>query len=81
MEEADKERISSMAKVIKYNGVTKLDLPPDRILETAKDGIGDGVVVLGWDKEDELYFASSLADGGDVLWLLEKAKQRLLMGE
>lgn len=35
-------------------------------------------VVIGWDKDGQFYFASSEADGGGVLWLLEMAKKRLL---
>lgn len=65
------------ARIIPLNNVTRLDLPADRILEQAKEHM-EHVVLLGWDKECELYFASSFADGGDVMWLLEKCKQALL---
>ena len=64
-------------RVIPLNNITRLDLPADRILEQAK-GHMEHVVLLGWDKEGELYFASSFADGGEVMWLLEKCKQALL---
>ena len=66
-----------MNKVVLLNCITKLDLPPDRILEAAQDQL-DTVVIMGWDKSGEFYFASSIADGGDVLWLMEQAKKRLL---
>lgn len=66
-----------MGKVIPLGGVTRLDLPPDRILEGAKGQL-EGVVVMGWDKDGGQYFASSLADGGDVLWLLESCKKALM---
>lgn len=66
-----------MAKIIPLNCVTRLDLPVDRILESAKDKL-DGVVIMGFDKNDELYFASTYADGGMVLWLMEQCKLRLL---
>lgn len=66
-----------MDNVIPLGCITKLDLPVDRILEAAKERL-DSVVLIGWDKDGELYFASTKADGGDVLWLLEKAKQALL---
>lgn len=65
------------AKVMPLNCVTYLDLPPDRILEEAKGDL-DGVVIIGYDKDGNEYFASSYADGGVVLWLLEKAKESLL---
>lgn len=57
--------------------VTQLDLPPDRLLEAALGKL-EGVVIVGYDKQGAEYFASSYADGGDVLWLLEKAKLKLL---
>lgn len=68
--------------VIPFGGVTRLDLPTDRVLEEAKGQVVDGgVVVLGWDKEGEVFFSSSIADGGEVIWLLEKAKLALLSAE
>lgn len=70
-----------VSNVIPFTGITKLDLPPDRILESAIGHL-DGVVVLGYKKDSgEEYFASSYADGGDMLWLLERAKQALLRDE
>jgi hypothetical protein len=69
--------------VIPLNGITRLDVPVDRVLAQAAEEIGDngGVLVLGWDSDEQLYFASSMADGGEVLWLLEKAKLALLSVE
>lgn len=66
-----------MGDVVTFSGITKLDLPPDRILE---DAIGklEGVVILGYTKEGDEFFASSYADGGNVLWLLERLKKQLL---
>ena len=67
-----------MGEVVLMGGVTRLDLPPERVLEAAITvGLTDAIVI-GWDKEGELYFASSIAGGADVLWLLEKAKKELL---
>lgn len=66
-----------MGKVITFTGITKLDLPPDRILDGAAGKL-DGVLILGWDKDGNEYFASSYADGGTNLWLLERCKLRLL---
>ncbi len=64
--------------VIPLGNITKLDIPANRVLEGAIGTLDGGVVVMGWDKDGELYFASSIADGGEVLWLLEKAKSELL---
>lgn len=64
------------AQVIRWRGVTKLDIAVEQVLEGAQDL--KCAVVLGYDKEDNEYFASSIADGADVLWLLERLKLQLL---
>lgn len=66
-----------MTNVIPLGNITKLNLLPDDVLERAK-GKMEGVVLIGWDNDGELYFSSTYADGGNVLWLLEKTKQALL---
>lgn len=66
------------AEIIEPNFVTTLDVPPERVLRRAMEADLEKVVVIGWDKEGEEYFASSVADGGDVLWMLERAKINLL---
>lgn len=66
-----------MGNVVTFRGITKLDLPPDRILEDALGKL-EGVVILGYTKEGDEFFASSYADGGNVLWLLERLKKQLL---
>lgn len=66
------------SNVIEWNGVTSLDMPADRILENAKGQL-EGVIVIGYRTDDgSEFFASSYADGGDALWLLERAKKKLL---
>ena len=65
-----------MGKVIPINGITRLDLPPNQILDAARDKL-ECVVVLGYDHDGQEYFATSLADGGEVLWLLERCKVAL----
>lgn len=64
------------AKVIPIGGVTRLDLPVDQILKKAVGQL-EGVVLIGFDKRGELYAASSYADGGEVLWLLEMCKMKM----
>lgn len=66
-----------MAKVIPLNNLTRLNINPERVLDAAKGEV-DRVVILGWAADGEEYFASSIADGADVLWLLERLKKRLL---
>ena len=65
------------AKIIPFTGITTLDLDPDLILETNKGKLA-GVVILGYGQDGEEVFASTYADGGTVLWLLERCKQMLL---
>ena len=66
-----------MSNVIPLGNITRLDLPVDRVLESAKDQL-EGVIIMGYDKEGNSYFASTYADGGEVLWLLEMCKKLLL---
>lgn len=66
------------AKLLRWHGITRLDLPPERILDAAQADDLRCVVVLGYKADGSEYFASSLADGADVLWLLERLKLQLL---
>lgn len=66
-----------MGEVVNIGCITYLDMPPDRILEGAKGAL-EHVVILGYDKGGNEYFASTYADGGNVLWLLERCKKALL---
>lgn len=66
------------AKIIPIGCVTKLDLPADQVLEQATGRGLTGVVILGWNDDGSEYFASSIADGGTVLWLMEKLKKKLM---
>lgn len=68
-----------MSDVVNFPGATRLDLPAERILKAALDHDIDKVVVLGWTKDGEEYFASSIADGADVVWLMERLKLQLLL--
>ena len=66
-----------MSKVIQLDTITYLDLPPDRVLQNTIGEL-DSVVLMGYDKDGEEYFTSSISDGADVLWLLERCKLKLL---
>lgn len=63
--------------VLPLGGVTKFDIPVDRVLSAAIGNL-KGVVILGYDADGEQYFATTYADGGEVLWLLEKCKHELM---
>jgi len=63
--------------VVPFTGVTRLDLPADQVLDRAVGKL-KSVVIVGELEDGSEYFASSIADGPDVLWALERAKLRLL---
>lgn len=66
-----------MGTVTNSGCITKLDLPPDQVLEAAL-GKMSSVVIIGYDNEENEYFASSIAYGPEVVWLLERLKLKLL---
>ena len=66
-----------MSNVVNLNVLTTLDIPADRVIE-ATMGKLKRVVILGYDNDGEEYFASSIADGADVVWLMERMKKKLL---
>lgn len=67
-----------MGEVVEFDGVTRLDLDPKKTIEQALEVDLDGIVMIGRTSEGKLYFASSIADGGDVLWLMKIAEKALL---
>lgn len=69
--------MSNGKNIIRFPGVTRLDIDPNQVLQEAVGKL-EGVVIAGIDESGEHYFASSYADGGETLWLLEMCKKRLL---
>lgn len=67
-----------MTNVVTLPVVTTLPLNPERVLSAAIGAELTEVVVIGYTKDGTEYFASSVADGGSVLWHLERAKLKLL---
>lgn len=67
-----------MSNVIPLNMVTSLDIPADRVLDAAKEAGLTRVVVMGYCEDGSEYFASSVADGGEVVWMIERSKLKLL---
>ncbi len=66
-----------MGEVLQFNGITRLDTDPDRMLNAAIGNM-EHVVILGFHKDGSEYFAASQADGAQVLWHLERAKHKLM---
>lgn len=67
-----------MGEVVEANFVTRLNVPAERVIRQAAEADLEHVVVLGWQKDGDFYFAGSQAGGPETLWLLEWAKRRLL---
>lgn len=65
--------------VVNFTGVTRLDLPPNKILQEAIDANLESVFVIGYTSSEELYMSSSKADGGELLWIIERAKHHLML--
>ena len=65
-------------KVLRFTGITSQDHQPEQILEMVMEQDLSEVVVIGTTSAGTFYFASSRSDAGDVLWLLERARHRLM---
>lgn len=67
-----------MSNVVRLNVVTTLDLQPDDVLTEAVGQYPGGVFIAGYDADGAIQFSASMADGGEILWLMEVAKARLM---
>lgn len=65
-----------MGEIVSFRGVTSLDLDPDQVLEANK-GKFKHLILLGYDHDDDFTVSSTIADGGDAVWMLELAKIKL----
>ena len=67
-----------MTNVVDFTGVTKLDIPPDKVLESAKEKL-EQVIVVGVLKDTGgLYVASNHSELATNYFNLELAKMHLL---
>lgn len=69
-------RMSDTDNVVMFPGATSLDIPPDRVLAGAMEKL-ELAIVIGVDKDGDLYFAASTADDREINWLLDMAKRAL----
>jgi hypothetical protein len=67
--------------VVEFPGTTLLDIPAERVLKGALERGLASVVIAGRTEDGEEFFASSLADGGHTLWMIERLKQTILKAE
>ncbi len=75
--ERENTRTEGSVDVEYFGGYTCLDIPVDRVMLSATEVLESGLVV-GVDKDGDLYFAGTHACPKEVLWLLEQAKLVLL---
>lgn len=66
-----------MSKVIQLPVVTTHDLDPDTLLENSKGKLKHFVLV-GYDLNGNEFFSSTKSNGPEALWMLERAKHKLL---
>lgn len=64
--------------VVMFDGPTKLDLPPERIIGAASEVDLESVIIVGQTKGGELYLASSDGDLAAVHWWLTLAAKRVV---
>lgn len=69
-----------MGDLLIMDGVTKLDIPPERVLEAAKEANLKTVVVMGITEDNSEYFASSTGDSLPILFLAERLKYEIVSG-
>ena len=69
-----------MAEILRFSGNTIVDTPPDAVLEAAK-GETTKCLVLGWDKDGELWFSGSFSNIPEISYLLDVAKAEVMAGD
>lgn len=67
-----------MGDIINLPTETTLDIPADKVIAAVAKHELVEVVVVGWRPDGDLFVAASSASGATSLWLLERAKQRIM---
>ena len=66
-----------VANVVHGPFVSRIDTAPDRVLQGAIGQL-QSVIVIGYDIDGEEYYASSIADGPNALWLIRRTEHKLI---
>ena len=66
-----------MSNVRVFTGVTPLPFDADVILDSAKGKL-QSVLIIGEMEDGEEFFSSSISGGPETLWMLERAKYKLM---
>ena len=67
-----------MSDIVYLHEVTDDNIPPERVLDAAKERCTEVAIVIGWGEDEEVYFAMSTGDTKEVLYALETAKFMLM---
>ncbi len=67
-----------MAEILQFKGDTVLPITAEAVLDGAKDGDLQTVIVLGHGADGKLYFASSHSDLAEVLLLLKRGEMQVV---
>jgi len=62
-----------------FPGQTKQPFSADMLLRDAIKADLPEVIILGWNRDDNLFLSSSTQDAPKILWLLEKARMKLFL--
>lgn len=85
---ADGER--PLSKIIKFPDKRKkpastleeagfeLTLEPDHYLELSKGHVNQGVLIIGYETDDDMFMSSNIDDVGKLIWMIEKFKEFLI---
>ena len=69
-----------MADILQFNHFTKGHVPPKKVLGGVCEELEE-VLVIGRIAGGGGYYAASTSDGGDLLWMVEQFKAKLMMGD
>ncbi len=65
--------------VQEFTGTTRLHTPVAKVLAKATLKGATDIVVIGWDRDGDLFLMSSGADAAEVTYLIEQGKLELLL--
>lgn len=65
------------AQVLPFTGLTKLDMPAEKVLDGAMRASLESAVVVGFTQDGDMHFASSIASSAETIFLLQRAIYQL----
>lgn len=67
-----------MGDVGGFTGETTLPIDPDQVIRSALGRYPEGVLILGYDADEQMNYATSFDTAQDLIWLIECAKKAIL---